>query len=109
MGERQTAGLDRAVLVWKKQRVLVEGTYFEWAKVSSSVVQGSVLGPFLFVIFLDDIDDNSKVLCSNFSDDSKQAKIVRSIEEAEEIQEEERRMEGWAEKWKMSLIAKNVK
>ena len=101
----KSVGIEGDLLEWiaqwltgRKQRVVVEGEYLEWMDVLSSVVQGSVLGPLLFVIFIDDINDDSKVLCSKFADDTKQAKVVRSQEEAEEFQEEERRMEAWAGK-----------
>ena len=104
----KSVGIKGDLLEWiaqwltgRKQRVVVEGEYLEWTDVLSSVVQGSVLGPLLFIIFIDDIDNDSKVRCSKFADDTKQAKVVRSQEEAEEFQEEERRMEAWAGKWSM--------
>ena len=43
-------------LTGKKQRVVLNGQASDWGKVVSSVVQGSCLGPCLFVIFINDID-----------------------------------------------------
>ena len=55
----------------RKERVIINGKCSGWSKVTSGVPQGSVLGPILFVIFINDIKDR---ICGNilkFADDTK--------------------------------------
>ena len=55
----------------RKLRVIINGKCSGWSEVSSGVPQGSVLGPILFVIFINDIDDG---ICGNilkFADNTK--------------------------------------
>ena len=51
-------------LIGRRQRVVVDGEVSNWKAVLSGVLQGSVLGPILFLIYIKDLDDDitSKVL-----------------------------------------------
>ena len=58
-------------LIDRRQRVVVDGEVSNWKSVLSGIPQGSVLGPILFLIYINDLDDDitSKVL--KFADDTK--------------------------------------
>ena len=92
----------------RKQRVSVNGTVSEWIDVLSSVVQGSVLGPILFIIFINDIDlclGDFEAFMSKFADDTKIAKIVNDNSTAAEMQTIISRLEEWSIKWGMQFNA----
>ena len=72
----------------RKQRVVINGCKSEWMEVSSGVPQGSILGPILFVLFINDIDDGIIGTLSKFADDTKMYRSVESTERAFTMQDD---------------------
>ena len=74
----ETFGITGKVLSWiqafltnRQQKVLVNGAESSWAHVKSGIPQGSILGPVLFTLFVNDIPDQIKTYISLYADDTK--------------------------------------
>ena len=104
-------GIDGALLEWignflsdRKQRVVIRGIASSWAPVLSGVPQGSVLGPLLFVMFVDDIDScllHSTV--SKYADDVKIISTVNYDYSWKFLQGDLNRLIAWANKWLLNI------
>ena len=95
----------RSWLTDRQQRVVLNRTFSEWMAVLSGVPQGSVLGPLLFIIFINDLDEEipGGVMVSKFADDTKVARTVATEEGRAELQEALSKLELWAARWGMEF------
>ena len=87
----------------RSQSVRVNGAFSRPADVRSGVPQGSVLGPILFVLFINDLPDIIKSTPYLFADDTKACRAITSIEDSKELQEDLTRMEQWSQDWLLAF------
>src|SRR6218665_3714480 len=104
----QACGIRGQALTWiqswlscGRQKVGIGDKHSSWRTVLSGVPQGSVLGPLLFVLFINDIDDGIVSTISKFADDTKLCRAVGDDQEADILREDLRRMFRWSQDWQM--------
>ena len=101
-------GIRGKTLLWidsflcsRQQRVVINGAKSKWAPVLSGVPQGTVLGPLLFSLYINDImvDIDSEIRL--FADDCVCYHQIHSIEDTVKLQRDINRLGRWARKWGM--------
>ncbi len=109
-------GVTDQVLNWiknflqgRRQCVKVNGAKSEWSDVTSGIPQGSVLGPCLFVIFINDLPEVVKSLVQMFADDTKVYTEIHSNEDHAKLQHDIDSLYNWSDKWKLKFNAGKCK
>jgi hypothetical protein len=72
----------KCLLLNRKQRVLMGESITDWVNVTSGVPQGSVLGPILFLIFINDLPSKLLNECRLYADDNKIISQIASEEDS---------------------------
>jgi hypothetical protein len=90
--------------------VVVNGQFSEWTRVLSGVPQGSMLGPILFNIFINDLDSavTAGQLLKKFADDTKVGQILENESSAPEIQATLNNLYNWSVAWGMEFNLKKM-
>ena len=103
LAKLRSYGISGNILNWiegflsnRTQRVRIENVYSEYAHVLSGIPQGSILGPILFTIFINDITDNLESICRIFADDTK---VINSVNKSDVLQNDINKLINWTKVW----------
>ena len=90
----------------RRQRVTVNGAESNWAIVESGIPQGSVLGPILFIIFINDMPGETVCPLKLFADDAKLFHCVTSENDCKALQDDLDKLQEWANRWQLKFHPK---
>lgn len=92
-------GWTGAFLRSRRQRAVVEGEISAWSKVISGVPQGSVLGPLLFIIYINDLPEVIRNSDSFLYGDTKLFEMIYEDGNCDQMQEDLKEAWEWSDKW----------
>ena len=82
----------------------------QWRAVISGIPQGSVLGPVLFIIYINDLPDLVENFTMLFADDTKLYSAVNNTNDHDSLQNDLNKLIHWSEKWQLNfLMRQNVR
>ena len=89
----------------RTQRVVINGSCSDWLPVHSGVPQGSILGPLLFLFFINDMSEAvaPETTLALFADDSKVFRQIRSVHDSTQLQSDLDSLLAWSIKWKLKF------
>lgn len=106
-------GIEGTLLQWldsyisqRSQRVVVNGTSSSWKEINAGVPQGSILGPLLFLVFINDIINDIDSYIYLFADDTSLLNpIIDPIVSFNTINSDLEKLSHWAKKWLVTFNA----
>ena len=96
-------------LLNRTQRVCINGTVSIWKLVLSGIPQRSVLGPLLFLMFINDLDLNIHNVLLKFADDTKICSRIRKSDDVQKLQGDLNTLQEWAHTWQMKFNIQKCK
>ena len=101
-------GMGTSIINWieqwltdRRQRVVVDEEVSSWKSVLSGVPQGSVLGPILFLVYINDLEEGVTGKILKFADDTKLFTKTKEIGDGQNLQDDIDKLLKWSEKWQM--------
>ena len=91
------------------QRVMINGETSNWFPVISGIQQGNVLGPAVFVLYINDLPEAVNLMLQMFADDTKVFLAISNAFDAKHLQSDLIILEKWSEKWQVTFNAKKCK
>lgn len=83
----------------RKQKVVVQGQNSIWSPVTSGIPQGSILGPLLFVIYINDLPDITQSSTYLFADDTKIFRQITCEQDKNTLQNDLYKLQEWTDTW----------
>jgi hypothetical protein len=114
--EKLKTWIKGKLLVWiadflksRSMRVELRGVLSELIDVLSGVPQGSVLGPLLFFLYVNELPNWIKNNMRMFADDTKVWKTITEISDGVSLQEDLNRLSEWSERWMIQFNTEKCK
>jgi hypothetical protein len=111
-------GISGCLLAWiagflsnRTQQTRVGSTLSNIANLISGVVQGSVIGPLLFLLFINDVVDlftDDRCACKLYADDLKIYTNIELNDDASVLQSKLDELYKWSEQWQLSISNKKT-
>ena len=114
----KTYGISNILINWidnflcsRKHRVRVNSSFSNWGDVTSGIPQGSVLGPLLFLLYINDLPE----VCVGgadiylFADDAKLCKYIANATDCVDLQSSADLLQQWSDRWLLKLNIKKCK
>ena len=102
----KATGIHSNVLGWvqsflsdRKQKVVINGTFSDEANVTSGIPQGSVLGPLLFVLYINDLPNGLRSTAKLFADDTKLFNRSDTTNGPIDLQRDLDELQDWSARW----------
>ena len=109
----KNVGIDDKTLRWinaflsdRTQQVVIDGALSKTGHVTSGVPQGSVLGPTMFIIYINDLPENILSNVRLFADDTILYKNINSIDDCKTLNTDLSKLQQWEERWLMEFNVK---
>ncbi len=109
-------GIEGRLLKWmedylsgREMRTVLRNKSSSWLKVTSGVPQGSVLGPVMFGIYVNDLVEGIDSHINLFADDAKLMREVKSVHDCIKLQEDLDKISEWSRTWKMEFNVNKCK
>ena len=110
LGKLQHYGINGHILKWiseflsgRTQCVVVDGAASSWSAVESGVPQGTVLGPLLFLLYINDLPDCVESQVRLFADDCLLYRTIEGIPDQLALQSDLTKLQQWADLWGMQF------
>ena len=109
-------GLKGKILNWLKdflhdrhQQVVINNSKSSWAKVTSGVPQGSVLGPVLFLVYVNELPSLVQCGIKMFADDVKLYMGIQGRSDIQKLQQDLDTLAHWSDKWLLKFSTSKCK
>jgi len=116
LSKMRSYGIDGNILDWvkaflvdRRQRVAVNGFFSSWMDVLSGIPQGSVLGPLLFVLYINDLPDSIASSIFMFADDTKLYREIRGEDDLIILQSDLNELQRWSRMWLLQFHPEKCK
>ena len=102
-------GVTDEMAKWFVQRVTIKDASSKWTDFLCGVPQGSVLGPFLFFIFINDLPDKIVNFTKLLADDSKNISCIKGEMDINKLYNDLFALGDWCRTWGMTLNVEKCK